>query len=69
MYLYSVIGISGRTFGVSGLINEPRPDKNYGHSYLSLTIYLGCSRFSGGKEIINWERKTKEIKFHANSAL
>ena len=69
MWTYCTIGICNRVFGFNGLVNEPRPDKNYGHSYLSLTIYLGCSRFSGGKEIINWERKKKEIKFHANSAL
>jgi hypothetical protein len=59
-----VAGAYNRNFGFSFLINSERPDKNYGWSYFSLILYLGCSRFSNGKEVINWEKK-----INANPAL
>ena len=62
MWIYCVTGICKRNYGFTILINHERVDLDYGWSYLSLTLYLGCSSFSGGKEVFNWMRIRPGVK-------
>lgn len=59
MWIYFVINMYKRNFGFTILINHERADLNYAWTYFSLTLYLGCSSFSAGKEIICWNRMLK----------
>jgi hypothetical protein len=62
MWIYCATGICKRNYGFTILINHERVDLNYGWSYLSLTLFLGCSSFSGGKEVLNWMRIRPGVK-------